>query len=96
MNYESDVHMVHFSGKLKPAHWMFDTASDRGTYEEFVNSTMVNQFLTVLERERASKDKAAGLTAMSTFYDFVGSTSLWQHSDIKCSRTQHQPLVVLS
>ena len=81
MNYESDVHMVHFSGKLKPAHWMFDTASDRGTYEEFVNSTMVNQFLTVLERERASKDKAAGLTAMSTFYDFVaapasGSTAI--------------------
>ena len=43
MNYESDVHMLHFSGKLKPAHWMFDTASDRGTCEEFVNSTMVNQ-----------------------------------------------------
>ena len=57
MNYESDVHMVHFSGKLKPAHWMFDTASDRGTYEEFANSTVVNQFLSVLERERALRTR---------------------------------------
>jgi lipopolysaccharide biosynthesis glycosyltransferase len=23
MDYEKDVHMVHFSGKLKPSHWMF-------------------------------------------------------------------------
>ena len=58
MDYEKDVHMVHFSGKLKPSHWMFDTASPRPTYEEFVNTTMVDQFLTVMERGKASKDKA--------------------------------------
>ena len=60
MNYEkNDVHMVHFSGKLKPSsHWMFDTASPRPTYKEFVNTTMVDQFLAVLEREKVSKDKA--------------------------------------
>ena len=42
MDYEkNDVHMVHFSGKLKPSsHWMFDTASPRPTYKEFVNTTM--------------------------------------------------------
>ena len=55
MDYEKkDVHMVHFSGKLKPSsHWMFDTASPRPTYKEFVNTTMVDQFLAVLEREKA-------------------------------------------
>ena len=44
MDYEKkDVHMVHFSGKLKPSsHWMFDTASPRPTYKEFVNTTMVD------------------------------------------------------
>ena len=60
MDYEKkDVHMVHFPGKLKPSsHWMFDTASPRPTYKEFVNTTMVDQFLAVLEREKVSKDKA--------------------------------------
>ena len=37
---------------------MFDTASPRATYTEFVNTTMVDQFLAVLEREKVSKDKA--------------------------------------
>ena len=58
MNYEKDVHMVHFSGKVKPSHWMFDTTSPSATYTEFVNTTMVDQFLTILKREKASKDKA--------------------------------------
>ena len=35
---------------------MFDTASPRATYTEFVNTTMVDQFLTILKREKASKD----------------------------------------
>ena len=26
MNYKKDVHMVHFSGNIKPSHWMFDIA----------------------------------------------------------------------
>ena len=37
---------------------MFDTASPRATYTEFVNTTMVDQFLTILKREKASKDQA--------------------------------------
>ena len=61
IDYEKDIHIVHCSGKVQPPHWMFDTASPRRTYKEFVNTTMVDQFLTVLEHTsfglRASRHK---------------------------------------
>ena len=36
---------------------MFDTASPRATYTEFVNTTMVNQFLAILKREKLPRTK---------------------------------------
>ena len=46
---------------------MFDTASPRATYTEFVNTTMVNQFLAILKRDKASKDKIRGSKRMQVF-----------------------------
>ena len=46
---------------------MFDTASRRATYTEFVNTTIVSQFLAILKQEKASKDKIRSSDRMQVF-----------------------------
>ena len=56
----ADLDKEELESKLldKPACWVFDTASDNPTYQEFVSSTMVDQHMIVLRREQSFTDKA--------------------------------------
>ena len=57
MDYDTQVHVVHFSSKIKPAHWIFDPKPRRPTYEDFVETRMLKPILKQLAEEPEGSHK---------------------------------------
>jgi len=56
MDYEKDVHIVHYSGATTPAHWVIDPSFNMMDYKDFVEHEILGSFIKRL-KDHATTDK---------------------------------------